>query len=43
MFRRDPDGCKPYIGPAGTELRSLGPALDLTTFVAGLYFGERSP
>jgi hypothetical protein len=43
MFRRDLDGCKPYIGPAGTELRSLGPALDLTTFVTGLYFGERSP
>jgi hypothetical protein len=43
LFRRDPDGCKPYTGPAGTELRLLGPALDLTTFVSGIYFGERSP
>jgi hypothetical protein len=43
MYRRDGDACRPYTGPAGTELRSLGPALDLTAFAGGIYFGERSP
>jgi hypothetical protein len=43
LFRRDADACRPYAGPAGTELRELGPPLDLTTFVGGIYFGERSP
>jgi hypothetical protein len=43
LFRRDPGGCRPYTGPAGTELHALGPQLDLTTFVFGIYFGERSP
>jgi hypothetical protein len=43
LFRRDPDACRLYTGPAGTEVRTLGPSLDLTTFVGGIYFGERSP
>lgn len=43
MFRRDGDACRPYTGPVGTELRSLGPALDPTAFEGGIYFGERAP
>ncbi|HSS02296.1 MAG TPA: hypothetical protein VLM79_34795 [Kofleriaceae bacterium] len=43
LFRRDLDGCRLYTGSVGTELRGLGPPLDLTTFVGGVYFGERSP
>jgi hypothetical protein len=43
LFRRDAMGCRPYTTPAGTELRGLGPPLELTDFVGGVYFGERSP
>jgi hypothetical protein len=43
LFRRDADACRPYTAPEGTEPRGLGPPLDLTTFVGGVYFGERSP
>lgn len=43
LSRRDADACRPYTAPADTELRGLGPPLDLTTFVGGIYFGERSP
>jgi hypothetical protein len=42
LFRRDADACPPYTAPAGSELHGLGPPLDLTTFVGGIYFGERS-
>jgi hypothetical protein len=43
LFRRDILGCQPYTSPAGTELRGLGPPLELTTFAGGVYFGDRSP
>ena len=43
LYRRSAGACLPYTGPPGTELRALGPALDLTSFIAGIYFGERSP
>ena len=43
LYRRDAGMCRPYTGPPGTELRSLGPPLDLASFMAGIYFGERSP
>jgi hypothetical protein len=41
LFRLDGTACQPYTSPPGTELRGLGPPLDLTTFPAGLYFSER--
>lgn len=41
LFRLDGDVCQPYTGAPGTELRALGPPLDLTTFESAIYFGER--
>jgi hypothetical protein len=42
LFRLDGDACQPYTSAPGTELRALGPPLDLTTFESAIYFGERS-
>jgi hypothetical protein len=41
LFRLDATGCQPYTSPPGTELRDLGPPLDLADFPAGQYFSER--
>ncbi|HEY0476486.1 MAG TPA: hypothetical protein VGD37_03130 [Kofleriaceae bacterium] len=43
LFRLDGDVCKPYTAAPGTEVRALGPPLDLTTFPSGIYFSERTP
>jgi hypothetical protein len=43
MFQLRTDGCQPYTGAPGNELRSLGPPLDLTAFESAIYFGERAP
>jgi hypothetical protein len=43
MFQLRTDGCRPYTGAPGNELRSLGPPLDLTAFESAIYYGERSP
>jgi hypothetical protein len=42
MFQLRTDGCQPYTGGPGNELRSLGPPLDLTAFETAVYFGERA-
>jgi len=42
VFRLDGAACQPYASAPGTELRALGPPLDLTTFESAIYFGERS-
>ena len=42
VFRLDGDTCVPYSGSPGTELRALGPPIDPTMFVSGIYFGERA-
>lgn len=36
----DTGQCRPY-SPLGTQLRSLGPAIDPTAFMGALYFGAR--
>lgn len=41
LFRLDGDVCGPYTGAPGTELRALGPPIDLTTFESAIYYGER--
>lgn len=41
MFRFDGATCQAYAGSSGTQLRALGPPLDLTTFPSAIYFGER--
>jgi hypothetical protein len=41
LFRLDGDVCQPYTITPGTELRALGPPIDLTTFESAIYFGER--
>lgn len=43
LFRLDGTACQPYTAAPGNELRDLGPALDLTTFLTAIYFRERSP
>jgi len=35
------EACQPYVGPPGTEIRALGPALDLATFPGAIYFSDR--
>jgi len=32
---------QPYTSPPGTEVRDLGPPIDLTTFPSALYYSER--
>ena len=39
----DGAACQLYTGAPGTELRAIGPSLDLTMFMTAIYFGERSP
>jgi hypothetical protein len=41
MFRLDNGACTPYAPAAGMELHALGPPVDLTTFLGGVYFSER--
>jgi hypothetical protein len=41
MFRFDAEVCRAYTGAPGTELRVLGPPLDLAVFPGAIYFGER--
>jgi hypothetical protein len=41
LFRFDGASCVPYAAAPGTELRALGPPIDLTTFMSAIYFGER--
>jgi hypothetical protein len=33
--------CTPYVPPADTELRVLGPPLDPDTFPSAIYYGAR--
>jgi len=41
VFRQDGAACAPYSAAPGNELRALGPALDVTSFEAAIYYGER--
>lgn len=41
MFRSDGPACRSYTSSPGMEPRVLGPPLDLTTFMPGIYFSER--
>ena len=42
LFRLDGTTCTPYAGAPGNELRALGAAIDPTTFLGAIYYGERS-
>jgi hypothetical protein len=41
LFHVVDDGCQSYASPPGTEVRDLGPPIDLTTFPSALYYSER--
>jgi len=43
LFALVGDACTPYASPAGLALHTLGPALDPASFMAAIYYGERSP
>jgi hypothetical protein len=41
LFRLDNGACTPYSPASGAELHALGPAIDPTMFLGGVYFSER--
>lgn len=43
LFVLDGDACTPYTSAPGLAVHTLGPALDPTSFMAAIYYGERSP
>jgi len=41
LFRQDGGACTPYSGAPGDELRAVGPAIDITSLVSAIYYGDR--
>ena len=43
LYRTEGPACVPYVPAPGNELRALGPPIDLTAFIAAIYYSERAP